>query len=161
MKHFFLALTFCASTTMIFAQTASKTTKVIPASAPTEVKAAVTTENLTVSKEAHEFGKIPQGTPVTTVFTITNNSKTAFKLDNVQASCGCTTPEWNKEEMIQPGKSTAIKVGFNAAAPGPFDRVITITYNGTESKQVHIKGEVWAAPAASAPANEAKHDMQH
>lgn len=161
MKHLFLALTLCASTSMIFAQTAVKTSKVIPSPAPVEVKATVVTEGLTVSKEAHEFGKIPQGTPVTTEFTITNNTKKAFKLDNVQASCGCTTPEWNKEEIIQPGKTTAIKVGFNAASPGPFDRVITITYNATESKQVHIKGEVWAAPAAGAPANEAKHDMQH
>ncbi len=165
MKHLFLALTFCASTSMIFAQKAVKTASVTPAAAPSEmkaeVKAAVVVEGLTVSEEAHEFGKIPQGTPVHTEFKVTNNTKKAFKLDNVQASCGCTTPEWNKEEMIQPGKSTVIKVGYNAAAPGPFNKPVTITYNGTESKQIFIKGEVWAAPAASAPANEAKQDMQH
>lgn len=161
MKHLFLALTLCASTSMIFAQTASKTKQTLPASVPVEVKAAVVTEGLLVSADAHEFGKIPQGTPVHTEFTVTNNTKKAFKLDNVQASCGCTTPEWTKDEMIQPGKSTIIKVGYNAASPGPFNKPVTITYNGTESKQVFIKGEVWAAPAESAPANEAKQDMQH
>lgn len=165
MKHLFLALTLCASTSMIFAQSAAKVESVTPASAPAEmkmdVKAAVIAEGLTASEEAHEFGKIPQGTPVHTEFKITNNTKKAIKFDNVAASCGCTTPEWNKEELIQPGKSTVIKVGYNAAAPGPFNKPVTITYNGTETKQLFIKGEVWAAPAASAPANEAKQDMQH
>ena len=164
MKHLFLALTLCASTSMIFAQTAVKTASATPASAPTEmkmeVKAAVAVEGLTASEEAHEFGKIPQGTPVHTEFTITNNTKKAIKFDNVAASCGCTTPEWKKEELIQPGKSTVIKVGYNAAAPGPFNKPVTITYNGTETKQLFIKGEVWAAPAASAPANDAQQDIK-
>jgi len=43
-------------------------------------------------KEAeHNFDKIPQGKPVYYTFDIINTGKTALKLDDVHASCGCTT----------------------------------------------------------------------
>jgi hypothetical protein len=76
-----------------------------------------------------------------------------LKLDNVQASCGCTTPEWNKEPIVA-GGTDRIKVGYNAAAEGYFEKPITITYNGNQTKVIKIKGTVWKAPAGSAPANQ-------
>lgn len=99
-----------------------------------------------------DFGKIPQGKPVYHVFEVTNTGKTPLKLDNVQASCGCTTPEWS-QEPIKPGGTSKIKVGFNAAAEGTFEKYITITYNTTQTKQFKIKGQVWKAPEGSAPGN--------
>ncbi len=110
-------------------------------------------DGLAVKEAEHNFGKIPQGTPVTYNFTVNNSSNAPFKLENVQASCGCTTPEWNKEEVIQPGNTGIIKVGYNAAAAGPFNKTITVTYNGSQTKQLFIKGEVWTIPAESAPVN--------
>jgi len=107
---------------------------------------------LNVKEEIYDFGTIPQGKPVYHFFTIENNGATPLKLDNVQASCGCTTPEWNKEP-IAAGSADKIKVGYNAAVEGPFDKFITITYNGNQSKQIKIKGTVWKAPAGSAPTN--------
>ena len=107
---------------------------------------------LQVKETEHDFGKIPQGKPVFYFFEITNTGTTPLKLDNVQASCGCTTPEWNRE-AIPAGSSDKIKVGYNAAAEGGFDKYITITYNGNQSKQIKIKGTVWKAPIGSAPAN--------
>ena len=112
-------------------------------------------EFLVVKETEHDFGKIPQGKPVTTVFNVTNSGKTALKIENVQASCGCTTPEWEKEKAIEPGATSKITVGYNAAAEGPFNKTITVTYNGTQTKQLAIKGEVWKTPAASAPAGNA------
>ena len=106
---------------------------------------------LQVKETEHDFGKIPQGKPVYYTFQITNTGKTALKLDNVQASCGCTTPEWNHDQ-IAPGATSDIKVGYNAAAEGAFDKFITITYNN-QSKQIKIKGTVWKAPEGPAPAN--------
>ena len=100
----------------------------------------------------HDFGKIPQGRPVYYTFDIVNTGKTELKLDNVQASCGCTTPEWSKDP-IAPGATAKIKVGYNAAAEHTFEKFITITYNGTQSKQLKIKGTVWKAPEGSAPTN--------
>ncbi|MCY7293625.1 MAG: DUF1573 domain-containing protein [Ferruginibacter sp.] len=111
--------------------------------------------------ETYDFGKIPQGKPVTHNFEVTNIGKTAYKLDNVAASCGCTTPEWNKEKVINPGEKTSINIGFNAAAEGPFTKPVTITYNGTQTKVITIKGEVWKTPAASAPANAGLNDLKN
>ncbi|MCW3117099.1 MAG: hypothetical protein JWM28_1181 [Chitinophagaceae bacterium] len=114
---------------------------------------ASTPDELLKFKEVeHDFAKIPQGKPVFHFFDITNTGKEPLKLDNVQASCGCTTPEWS-HDPIPPGATAQIKVGYNAASEGVFEKFITVTYNGTQSKQIKIKGTVWKAPAGAAPAN--------
>jgi len=112
----------------------------------------VKTDPLQLKEAEHDFGMIPQGKPVFYFFQIANTGTTPLKLDNVQASCGCTTPEWNRED-IPAGSTDKIKVGYNAANEGVFDKYITITYNGNQTKQLHIRGTVWKAPAGSAPAN--------
>jgi hypothetical protein len=109
-------------------------------------------EMLQLKETEHDFGKIPQGKPVFYIFEIVNTSSSPLKLDNVQASCGCTTPEWSKDP-IAAGASAQVKVGFNAAVEGPFTKPITITYNTNQSKQLTIKGLVWKAPEGAAPAN--------
>jgi hypothetical protein len=113
-----------------------------------------TPETIQLSETSYNFGKIAQGKPVTHNFIITNTGKDSLKLDNVQASCGCTTPEWSRE-AIAPGKSTTVKVGYNAASEGAFEKAITIYYNSGQVKQLTIKGTVWKTPDQSAPANEA------
>lgn len=107
---------------------------------------------LKLKETEHDFSKIPQGKPVYYSFEIINTGKTELKLDNVTASCGCTTPEWNRD-AIAPGATSVIKVGYNAAAEGYFEKMITITYNNNQTKQIKIKGTVWKAPEGSAPAN--------
>jgi uncharacterized protein DUF1573 len=110
------------------------------------------TDALLLKESEHDFGMIPQGKPVTYVFQVVNTGTTPLTLENVQASCGCTTPEWN-HEAIPAGSADKIKVGYNAASEGVFEKYITITYSGNLTKQLHIKGTVWKAPAGSAPAN--------
>ncbi len=117
------------------------------------VKQQSTGEDFLKLKETeHDFSKIPQGKPVYYSFDIVNIGQTPLKLDNVTATCGCTTPEWSPEP-IAPGATAKIKVGYNAAAEGPFEKFITVTYNTNQSKQIKIKGIVWKAPEGSAPAN--------
>lgn len=159
MKKIILLSAGCFLGSVLFAQTSTTKTKAAPVS--TTVSATPATENLSVDKTEHNFGKIPQGKPVTTVFAITNKSNKAFKLDNVQASCGCTTPIWDREKTLQPGESTLITVGYNAAAEGPFAKPVTITYNTNETKQLIIKGAVFATPAASAPVNEKVSELEN
>jgi Protein of unknown function (DUF1573) len=118
----------------------------------TGVKPATTEDLLAIKETSHDFGKIPQGKPVYYTFEIINTGKEPLKLDNVQASCGCTTPEWNRE-AIAPGATDKIRVGYNAANEGSFEKPVTITYNSSQSKVITIKGTVWKAPAGSAPAN--------
>jgi hypothetical protein len=107
---------------------------------------------LVIKDMEHDFSKIPQGKPVYYFFEISNAGKTPLKLENVAASCGCTTPEWSRD-AIEPGAAAKIKVGYNAAAEGPFEKTITISYNSNQTKVLRIKGTVWKAPDGSAPAN--------
>ena len=107
---------------------------------------------LKIKEMEHNFGMIPQGKPVYYSFEIMNTGKEPLKLDNVSATCGCTTPEWSREE-IAPGAKSVIKVGYNAAAEGHFEKPITITYGGSSMKQIRILGQVWKAPEGAAPAN--------
>lgn len=116
-------------------------------------KEAAAEEVLGMPETAYDFGKIPQGKPVTHIFEVTNNGKDSLKISNVQASCGCTTPEWERDKVQASGEKTKITVGYNAASEGPFSKFITITYNGTQTKQITIKGEVWKTPLSSAPEN--------
>jgi hypothetical protein len=107
---------------------------------------------LTLRESLYDFGKIQQGRPVTHEFEVTNQGPDLLKIENVQASCGCTTPTWQKTP-VAPHKSTRIGVGFNAAADGPFEKTITILYNGGQTKTLTIKGNVYKSPATSAPLN--------
>ena len=118
----------------------------------TAIQAQNATEPLEIKELVYDFGKIPQGKPVYHSFEIVNKTDAPLKLENVTASCGCTTPEWNREP-IPAGGTDLIKVGYNAATEGYFDKIITVTYNGNQTKQIKIKGTVWKAPAGSAPAN--------
>ncbi|OJW33900.1 MAG: hypothetical protein BGO54_10265 [Sphingobacteriales bacterium 46-32] len=126
----------------VFGQT--QTTPATQAANPAEV--------LKLKEVEHDFGQIPQGKPVYYNFEIVNTGSTPLKLDDVHASCGCTTPEWSRE-AIAPGATAIIKVGYNSAAEGYFAKPITITYNTTQSRQLTIKGTVWRAPEGAAPAN--------
>lgn len=109
-------------------------------------------DNLKLKETEHNFDKIPQGKPVYYTFELVNTGKTELKLDDVHASCGCTTPEWSRD-AIAPGATAKIKVGYNAAVEGAFDKYITITYNTNQTKQIRITGTVWKAPEGSAPVN--------
>lgn len=116
----------------------------------TETKPA--TDVLLLKQTSFDFGKIQQGRPVTHLFEVVNTGNEPIRLENVQASCGCTTPEWSRE-AIQPGASTVIKVGYNSAAEGTFQKTVAITYNGGQVKNLVISGNVYKAPATPAPVN--------
>jgi len=94
--------------------------------------------------QSHDFGKIKQGLPVTHEFRFTNKGKVPLVITNVQASCGCTTPDWSKAP-IPPGQEGFIKATFNASAAGAFNKTVTVTANVDPGfMQLSIKGEVSA-----------------
>jgi hypothetical protein len=103
-----------------------------------------------VSADKYDFGKIKQGVPVTTYFTITNTTDKPVVIENAWASCGCTTPEYTKEP-IPAGGTSKLKVGYNAAAMGHFEKPVHIKLAGiNEPKQVMITGEVVDANSVTA-----------
>lgn len=165
MKQIFTFLLAICLVSVVHAQTAV-TSDVKPAILTTNVTTNVTTiaqaeELLTLKETEFDFGKIPQGKPVTHIFEVLNSSKVPLNISDVHASCGCTTPEWEKDKVVAPGEKTKITVGYNAAAEGPFTKFITVTYNDAQSKQITIKGEVWKTPGSSAPENKGLNDLKN
>ena len=109
-------------------------------------------DKIVVKETSFYFGKIMQGKPVFHDFQVVNLDTVPFVIDNVQASCGCTTPEWSREP-IAPGGTSIIKVGYNSAAPGYFEKTITLMYGEGMTSMVSIKGNVWKTPEQPAPFN--------
>lgn len=109
------------------------------AQAPTQ---ASTQDSLLFEKNAHDYGTIVQGADGNCEFRFTNKGKSPLVLNNVHASCGCTIPEWPKEP-IAPGKSSSIKVKYNTAIVGNFNKSITVNSNAVNNTVVlQIKGNV-------------------
>ena len=114
------------------------------------------------NERTHDFGTIQETDGrVTTVFTFKNLTNQTLTLTKVRASCGCTTPNWNRDP-IAPNEDGKVTVTYNAQGrPGMFQKSITITMtNGTDTftQVIYIKGKVTPAPrpAATAPATDAK-----
>ncbi|HVM86631.1 MAG TPA: DUF1573 domain-containing protein [Puia sp.] len=118
----------------------------------TDANTAKNNDVLLLKEPKHDFGKIPQGRPATYVFEIVNTGTEPLILENVQASCGCTTPEWSKAP-IAAGSTAPIKVGYNAYAEGHFNKTVTIFYGNHQTKTLMITGEVYKSPVTSAPEN--------
>ncbi|GAB3845456.1 hypothetical protein GCM10028822_03920 [Hymenobacter terrigena] len=91
----------------------------------------------------HDFGNVPEGTMATYEFKFKNTGNQPVIIANVQASCGCTTPDWTKTPVL-PGKMGVIKAMYSSAGrPGVFNKTVTVTSNATEaSKVLSIKGTV-------------------
>lgn len=97
---------------------------------------------VTWAKESHDFGEIPQGKPVSVEFTFTNSGDEPLMIADVATSCGCTASDYTKEP-IAPGKTSKIKVTYNAANPGNFTKTITVNFQDASLKKVlNIKGTV-------------------
>jgi hypothetical protein len=90
----------------------------------------------------YDFGKVKQNVPVTHDFTFKNISTKPVTIESATASCGCTTPV-KPDQPVAKGKSNKIKAGFNAAAPGPFNKTITVKVAGIDLPvELRITGEV-------------------
>lgn len=96
---------------------------------------------LEFDKMMHNFGKIKLESENDCVFKVTNTGKNSLVISDVQASCGCTTPQ-KPEKPIAPGKSDVIKVHFKPASKSidgkPLEKTITVTAN-TDPKITVIK----------------------
>ena len=101
------------------------------------------------NEEKHDFGKIPQGTPVTTIFEFTNVGKEPLILTDVRPTCGCTIADFTKTP-VKAGEKGTIKITYNAAVAAPFNKPIVVTSNASiPQKTLNIVGEVVAKPASS------------
>ncbi len=79
------------------------------------------------SQTKYSFGKIKQGTPVTTEFSFTNTSGKPVIIESAIAGCGCTTPDYPKTPVMK-DKTATIKVTYNAEAEGHFEKQVTVKF---------------------------------
>ncbi|MEX8547477.1 MAG: DUF1573 domain-containing protein [Mucilaginibacter sp.] len=116
----------------------------ITASAQTDNKA-----EFKFTEEKHDFGKVPQGKPVTTDFVYTNIGAEPLILTEVKPTCGCTIADYTKTP-VKKGEKGSIKITYNAAVEAPFNKTIVVTSNAkTPTKYLVIVGEVVKASAAT------------
>ncbi|SMC00534.1 protein of unknown function DUF1573 [Hymenobacter roseosalivarius DSM 11622] len=101
---------------------------------------------MTFEKELHDFGNVPEGTMATHEFKFKNTGNQPIVIAGVQASCGCTTPDWTKTPVL-PGKSGVVKAVYSSAGrPGVFNKTVTVTSNSsTPNTTLTIKGTVVGA----------------
>jgi len=92
----------------------------------------------------HDYGTFKEESgPQSFTFKYKNKGNVPLILNNVQPSCGCTTPDWERKP-IAPGEEGYIKVSYNPKnRPGTFNKSIRVTSNAENSNVVlFIKGEV-------------------
>lgn len=95
-------------------------------------------------KLEHDFGVFKEDAGVAKVdFEFTNAGTAPLLLNNVNASCGCTTPTWTKEPVL-PGKTGKISVAYDPRnRPGSFKKSISVYSNSNPSVVVlYISGNV-------------------
>jgi hypothetical protein len=102
---------------------------------------------ISLDKEVHDYGTIPQGANGTCEFTVTNTGDAPLIITQCKGSCGCTVPQCDTTPL-KPGAKTTITVKYDTKRVGPINKSVTISSNATNApeKIVRIKGNVEAGP---------------
>ncbi|WP_276133591.1 DUF1573 domain-containing protein [Polluticoccus soli] len=123
-----------------------------PAATTTAPASNLKPEDVVFATETHDFGTIPEGPAAEYEFSFTNKGKEPLIIQQVHASCGCTTPSYSKEPVL-PGQTGKVKASYSTVGrPNAFTKTITVVSNAG-TKMLTIKGEVEKAPESSVPTN--------
>ena len=99
----------------------------------------------------HQYGTIQKGGNGDCQFVFWNDGNEPLILQNVKASCGCTTPKYS-QKPVMPGEKGFIDVHYNTNNVGGFSKTVTVTSNAVDNPRVvlRIKGNVKADAAKEA-----------
>jgi hypothetical protein len=95
-------------------------------------------------EKTFDFGNVKEdGGAVSHTFEFVNKGNQPIKILSVNASCGCTTPDWTKD-VVKPGGKGFITATYDPTSrPGYFDKQLTITTDlSGEPILLNIKGTV-------------------
>ena len=82
---------------------------------------------------SHDFGTIIEGEKIVYYFGYTNSGTGDLVVYSVEASCGCTTPDWNREPLV-PGGRDRLKVIFDTSGrTGIQQKAVTVGSNAGNS----------------------------
>ncbi|MCE5344719.1 MAG: DUF1573 domain-containing protein [Bacteroidales bacterium] len=96
------------------------------------------------SETEHNFGTFKEEAGQQTFnFILSNTGTQPLVIQNVVASCGCTTPEWTKQPIPVGGKGKVTAIYDPRNRPGQFNKTLTVyTNTKPEATVLVIKGEV-------------------
>ena len=85
-------------------------------------------------EENHNFGEVKDGQKVSHTYKFKNTGTNPLKVENVKPACGCTTPDWSKED-IAPGSEGFVTVEFDSKGKtGVQKKSVTVTFANTDPK---------------------------
>lgn len=135
-KRFVIMASIMMFYTMGFCQNPEKS---VSNNDQTSVKSEITW----VNSETIDLGKIEKGVPKTVTFEFQNSGNAPLIISSAKGQCGCTKVEYSKEP-IQANAKGFVKVTYNAANQGTFNKSIVVYANSSEKQiQLNIKGEVY------------------
>jgi hypothetical protein len=104
----------------------------------------VATTKMKVSATEHDFGTFKEEAGRQTFdFMVTNTGTEPLIIQNVQASCGCTTPDWTKQPIPAGGTGKVTAIYDPKDRPGQFNKTLSVyTNTKPEVTVLVIKGEV-------------------
>ena len=115
-----------------------KQQNVNPTSDQTITNDSTTRAKFEIKDKSFNFGDLAEGEIVTHTFHFKNTGKKSLVIQNIESSCGCTTPKYDKKP-IPPGGEGKIEVEFNSSGRyGRQYKVINIFANVPE-KVVELK----------------------
>ena len=96
-----------------------------------------------LSKTEHDFGSFKEEAGRQTYeFEVTNTGDSPLVIQNIVASCGCTTPEWTKQPIPPGGKGKITAIYDPQNRPGAFNKTLSVYSNAkTQVAVLSIKGE--------------------
>jgi hypothetical protein len=109
-------------------------------------KSQIASTKMQLSTTEHDFGTFKEEEGRQTFdFIVTNTGTEPLIIQNVQASCGCTTPEWTKQPIPAGAKGKVTAIYDPKDRPGQFNKTLSVhTNTKPEVVVLVIKGEVVA-----------------
>jgi len=97
-------------------------------------------------KESHDFGQIPQGTPVSAQFTFTNVGDEPLIISSIESSCDCIITKFTRGPILT-GEKGIVTITYDATmAQAGFTKAVRVKSNArTPLKVLYVKGEVRSA----------------
>ena len=91
----------------------------------------------------HDFGTIIEGERVVCYFDYRNEGGSDLIINSVEASCGCTTPDWSKEPL-ESGEKETLAIIFDASGrSGEQHKLVTVRTNASNQVvQLTIRANV-------------------
>lgn len=98
-----------------------------------------------LEKGVHDFGTITEGDTVEHIYKFVNKGELPLVINNITASCGCTTPDWPRDP-VSPGEASSVRVRFNSRGKQGQQRKTVTVYANTQPAITDIAFTVMVDP---------------